>query len=1444
VDHSNGYSLNRQTKNAPYAYTWYLTSITGPDFVDRNGDGMADDGDWGYWVDFEYGKWSNNTIWRNPSEGYNEDEDNEWQNCSVGYKEVYYLNAIRTRSHVALFEKDIRADARGESSNALVHGSPTPNYTYPGAFDNSSATSMQLSHIYLLNASDENYVPTTAGTYSASMFDASDVNAVGRSNLEAKAIRVIDFNYDYSLCQGTSNSFTTAGQLSGKLSLRSVSTRGKGGVSSLPPIKFQYELSSGSSVQATATVTGASGGNPANFTSTNSGFNIGDMINGMGLYCGVITAKSSPVGGVITYTLANCNYTGAAAAGQTINTTKNPPYNKDAYDAWGMYKGDINAALLISDLNLARTTSSASAPGTDAWSLRGITTQLGSQINVNYETNSYYNSSAEPNQPSLVIDMISINQSNNTMTLTVDKNGNNAILLSDSYQPGDLLNALLMQQFHPGNGDPLWQTQNGSNSIGNMMTDTRTNTITFSDDEDNENPQQNTLGFGHNLGYYSSQAVTGQFIVQSTNDVNNTVVVQCTDPLLIGTAGKVIQTQRQNGSSFVNQNQTIYLSSLTGYGGNLFIKNKVPLFGGGVRVNSLSITEQLSGTVRSTNYGYNDVNTGLSSGISSYTPSMGEPCFDFPSQYISGYAFYPNPEMTIVLDKQLYYKTYRRVLYNNNNSLFALARELPSPGVMYKYVTVTKQIKNPDEATARNIDGISKTQYQFEVFQGNMVGRVQTSAIQTGNTTSPVYAQSARYYALDKFIGCIGNLKSTIQYDNNGNKLTETDNHYLHDNLINTDQDVASFMRDYKLLLQQYTQQYKYQGFIQERYSELKLVSNQPNASDNGMKATLFAKEELPCISTGQTYINYVNGTQTSSKNLAYDFYSGAITQTLETDAYGNNVMTESVPAYTLTPYSSLGLKVLFSGNKNMLTQIAETRTWKVDASNNKTALISANATAWSDQVAALDKDATSHIQDGRTEQVGGSTLRNGDIWRPQYTYKWMPTISTTDGLTPAANFTDFTFSTPLSNSAPWQKTIEHTLFDVNSKLLESKDINANYSAMRMGYNNSKIVLTATSANYYEIAYSGAEDEGISETNNAFVKAGNGSIIPTNVAHTGKQSLFLPPGPTPKGFVYTVPTANLTQGRDYIAQVWACSASSSPGALSNAQLYYTCNGVTVTSDMTKNNVKMDGNWSLISLNIPHSAIVQGVGINLEVGCINNDPNHVPTYLDDFRFHPINAATTAYVYDTFSGELTYIISNSNLYTRYEYDAVGRLVRTYKEKLNVGEIKATEYQYNMAGCQYQNFAVSNVYTKNNCSSGSVGSMMYYTVPAGQYCSNISPTDASNQAQNDLTANGQQYVNNRGACFIGGVIQVSAPTVNNQNPAEVVAFDPPTGAFRGNFICLNGTSYINLPVGSYNLQVFQFDNVNRNITLTGFTPQVGSNVTFNNVTIGFSQLSITMQ
>ncbi|WP_420553708.1 hypothetical protein [Tenacibaculum aiptasiae] len=113
-------------KNTPYATHWLLTGITGPDYIDTNNNNKLDKEDYGYWVEFDYGKWSDGYIWRTPSGRVEENvnklnPEDKTYSYAWGRKQIYYLDAVKTRTHTALFIKGKRED--NISSGKLVSSS-------------------------------------------------------------------------------------------------------------------------------------------------------------------------------------------------------------------------------------------------------------------------------------------------------------------------------------------------------------------------------------------------------------------------------------------------------------------------------------------------------------------------------------------------------------------------------------------------------------------------------------------------------------------------------------------------------------------------------------------------------------------------------------------------------------------------------------------------------------------------------------------------------------------------------------------------------------------------------------------------------------------------------------------------------------------------------------------------------------------------------------------------------------------------------------------------------------------------------------------------------------------------------------------------------------------------------------------------------------------------
>lgn len=126
-------------RDHPAAYRWELYAITGPDFVDVNGNHRPDDGDIGNWVRFDYGLWTRDYKFRTPAEGYSSFEfertnliesDIQHGTVSIGKREKYYLNTVVTPTHTALFVKEQRIDNKSLSVYKSYDVQPYSNFGF------------------------------------------------------------------------------------------------------------------------------------------------------------------------------------------------------------------------------------------------------------------------------------------------------------------------------------------------------------------------------------------------------------------------------------------------------------------------------------------------------------------------------------------------------------------------------------------------------------------------------------------------------------------------------------------------------------------------------------------------------------------------------------------------------------------------------------------------------------------------------------------------------------------------------------------------------------------------------------------------------------------------------------------------------------------------------------------------------------------------------------------------------------------------------------------------------------------------------------------------------------------------------------------------------------------------------------------------------------------
>ena len=403
------------TMKVPYATSWMITAIKGPDYVERDGIPGPSDDDWGYWVRFRYTTAGVPEVWRSPysGKGAGNDPDVELETFSIGARQHVVLDQIESPTHIAAFETssatdrqnatqldglvDTWADGKTDSGSfrfvfrgnvkdllelpendgkvvatlyqrttkrkeiralggAIVgHETVTDEFWSEGlevdpngveqghlkpsniSYDPSSGETVVSIPDTLMGTSARmglHIADLVSGAPSPSVrLDRialyakadSEVNrapgdTMYTASFGAETVQSVEFDYDYSLSTGMPSAND-----SGRLTLQSVTTKGRGGAQMLPPHQFQYA-------------------------------------NG----------DASPYMDTL-----NESYSGL-----------NPRYHRHDYDRWGSYRdhgggNDRGPFKHLTPQDKARADRAA------AWSLTSIITPTGGQIDVQYESDDY-----------------------------------------------------------------------------------------------------------------------------------------------------------------------------------------------------------------------------------------------------------------------------------------------------------------------------------------------------------------------------------------------------------------------------------------------------------------------------------------------------------------------------------------------------------------------------------------------------------------------------------------------------------------------------------------------------------------------------------------------------------------------------------------------------------------------------------------------------------------------------------------------------------------------------------------------------------------------------------------------------------------------------------------------------------------------------------------------
>lgn len=182
------------TSLPPYAHSYLLTAVVSPDYVDVTNNGFSDD-DLGNYTKLNYVKAVSDYQWRTPYEDANYNEGfkslnyDDKGNYVYGKKDIWYVQSIETRTHIAIFKLENRNDGYGVSG--ANGGINTGN------------------HLQRLR--------------SISLYAKPDYETG-----KGKPIKTVHFTYNYELCQGSggssldNNDGTQGVGNSGKLTLKEV----------------------------------------------------------------------------------------------------------------------------------------------------------------------------------------------------------------------------------------------------------------------------------------------------------------------------------------------------------------------------------------------------------------------------------------------------------------------------------------------------------------------------------------------------------------------------------------------------------------------------------------------------------------------------------------------------------------------------------------------------------------------------------------------------------------------------------------------------------------------------------------------------------------------------------------------------------------------------------------------------------------------------------------------------------------------------------------------------------------------------------------------------------------------------------------------------------------------------------------------------------------------
>ncbi|GFZ94251.1 hypothetical protein GCM10011531_27560 [Aquaticitalea lipolytica] len=881
------YNSSTKREATPYATHWLLTAITGPDYIDINGNNFADEDDYGYWLRLDHGQWSNAYTWRSPydTRDYTNDGtivnqarrhystfmDKQVEKSDPGYfvqgrKDLYYLDKIVSRNQSAIFVKDLRHDAYGSSADYSFNFTPNKQFTdkiQGGVVQHREAAiydkeyQLKLDKIIIVNKPESEitinkttgngslgtvnqYVSPDNRYYSGGFFwnGLLPQNRVHKLHLSDNIIDVNDVSsFDYSQANKV--------------------------------IKFEhsYDL---------AKKTPSSG-----YTSSSPYPNNGTVNEKYGR----LTLESVKIYGRGTISNANEN--------QLFDYM--PPYIFDYYGRDEVHEENYLQELppgtpsTFYDQIFSQMFPGMSPPqqyefirankdnwgfrenAIEAWSLSEITTPQGSTIEVDYEEDDFY------------IEAFGRRYWENDLKFFIERNpNNNNILIS-------IKNHHLVNEGFKTNFEDYFEV--GEKVFIDLYICRTRHAHNNSSDRGRININSET--YNNLIEYPTILSVDEDLLVIELNNIPVSAdVIGGNDSNRVFNLWFAKMSGTSNGGTHIYEGTERNCPSDVPAGGDRhkmaykLLSNKVApgTSGGGLRVKDITVKDNNGGKYI-TRYDYTNPYTGKTSGITSFNPIRGE-------------VFVP---------------------YQN---------ELPGPGVMYEWVTM----KAIEVNSSNNEREIASSRYHyytlqpvFDIFNPNIEMKdIDGDDIfkTTVNELSMSFSNmTAKDMKIEKNLTKIGQLISIEDFNEFGHLMSKTTNSYV-----------------------------PRAGELSETYASMKTVFDFNEDDDgNEVESSYVLNQHYLGLSTKSekvSMIKSIESVNSSGKStITYsepDEFLGTYTVSEKTLSDGTIVKEKKIPAYK--KYSSMGSKLLNPNNKNMLTQEAMNIT-SLGATSNQT--LNASITTW-----------------------------------------------------------------------------------------------------------------------------------------------------------------------------------------------------------------------------------------------------------------------------------------------------------------------------------------------------------------------------------------------------------------------------------------------------------------------------------------------------------------